>query len=69
MAIHVYDCKSNPDHKFEIRERMDAPTVMRCPECENKADRVPSVCYNTFGWRLADSSHEIGAKDVYERNV
>lgn len=68
MPFYLYVCRQC-GHQFEIRQSYDAPTGMRCPNCEGVAGRKITPVNNTFGWRLTEKSHEPYAKDEIERAV
>lgn len=55
---------------FEKLCRMEQRDFISCEKCGAKATPKISVVNATFGWRLTDRSHEIGApKEQMERNI
>ena len=64
--IYEYECPLG--HQFEVRRYFDA-SVEKCPRCRRMARRIMSVVNSSFGWRLTDASHEVGAIDELERDV
>ena len=67
MPIYQYRCENG--HEFEELRRYTERHTARCPKCMAATSIIPSTCNHSFGWRLADSSHEHRAKDKLERNI
>jgi len=49
---------------------MDAGNFIECPECGGMAERIMSVCNNTFGWTPSSESYTDKSKPIrLVRNV
>lgn len=69
MPLYEYECEVC-QIKFEVLKPIAERAKAQCPGCGQLADKVMSVNYHTFGWRLTDASHEpFGPRDEMERDV
>lgn len=48
---------------------MDAGNFIECPECGGMAERIMSVCNNTFGWQPTEKSYEKYQPMELERKI
>ncbi len=53
MPIYEYQCQEC-EEQFEIKQDFDAPLEAKCPQCDEKADRVMS----TFSFGFSDSPQQ-----------
>ena len=68
MPLYRYRCRN--EHKTELLQRMDAGNFIECPECGGMAERIMSVCNNTFGWTPSSESYTDKSKPIrLVRNV
>lgn len=68
MALYEFECNKGCG-RFEVSRRYEEIKEVRCPACKGEARRVVSPVNFTFGFRLSESSHEIGAKDELVRRI
>jgi putative FmdB family regulatory protein len=68
MPFYEYFCQAC-GYQFEKFNRIAERDLASCPKCGARADRKISVVNHTFGWTLADSSHERGNPDIRIRDV
>ena len=71
LLMPIYEfCCDDCGRGFEKKRPMaEYYRMATCPECGQWASRVPSVVNHTFGWRLDEQSHSVGAEDQLERNI
>ena len=69
MPRFEYVCESC-QIKFEAIKPIAERATAECPQCEQPAGKVMSVANHTFGFKLADESHErFGPRDKMVRDI
>lgn len=67
MSCYEFECKQCG--RFEVSRRYEEMHEVRCPACRGNVRRVYSPTTFTFGFRLSEASHKIGAKDELVRRI